>query len=169
MIAKAESQVDIFFLPGLDVISQKMATVRHQLSHLLHQSIYAPSQDSIESFVDECLGVGQKQGEQKLLAVMLSSQERLIAFAQFRFFDMDCDLDFILVDREFRGQGLAKKILKETFSVLSLKGVHRVILEVSSANSDALALYRKIGFEVIAMRKKYYRNGEDAVIMEKCI
>ena len=51
----------------------------------------------------------------------------------------------------------------------------RIILEVRPTNEPALALYQKLGYEQIGIRKNYYpastSNGqrEDALVMSKSI
>ena len=42
----------------------------------------------------------------------------------------------------------------------------RIILEVASNNEPAINLYKKCGFKIINIRKKYYKNI-DALVMEK--
>jgi len=42
-----------------------------------------------------------------------------------------------------------------------------VFLEVRESNAPARALYGRAGFVSIAVRKKYYGDGEDAVVMVK--
>ena len=41
-----------------------------------------------------------------------------------------------------------------------------ILLEVNEKNDSAINLYKKIGFYLINIRKKYYGN-EDALIMRK--
>ena len=62
--------------------------------------------------------------------------------------------------------GLAKAILAKA-EELAFGRAARLILEVSSQNTSALALYRGRGFVEIHRRPGYYRDGSDAVIMEK--
>lgn len=42
-----------------------------------------------------------------------------------------------------------------------------VNLEVRVSNVKAIALYQKFGFKNVAVRKRYYSNGEDAYLMIK--
>ncbi len=43
----------------------------------------------------------------------------------------------------------------------------RVRLSLRSSNHVALRLYQQAGYVRIDMWKSYYRDGEDAIIMEK--
>ena len=42
-----------------------------------------------------------------------------------------------------------------------------MFLEVRSSNTPAINLYKKAGFTNLSVRKKYYDDGEDAVVMAK--
>lgn len=43
------------------------------------------------------------------------------------------------------------------------------MLEVRESNNVALSYYEEYGFKTLEKRKKYYRNGEDAIIMRQNI
>jgi ribosomal protein S18 acetylase RimI-like enzyme len=143
--------------------------VLNQLITLLPQSPYSPGADSVERFFLACCTVEKSENERNLIALAHAGDGRLCGFAQFRFYGSDSDLDFILVDAQHRGKGYARLLLNDSFEKLRSEGVSRVVLEVSTQNSAAHALYQSFGFSELAVRKKYYRNGEDAVIMEKRI
>ena len=42
-----------------------------------------------------------------------------------------------------------------------------ITLEVRVSNVVAINLYKSVGFNIVATRKKYYENGEDAYLMLK--
>ncbi len=66
------------------------------------------------------------------------------------------------VETEFRKQGIGEILLKDIISK-SPKSIH---LEVRESNLPAIKLYKKMGFENIFKRKKYYGDtGEDAIVM----
>ena len=71
----------------------------------------------------------------------------------------------IAVIPEFRGQGVAKEIMKAMIDCASSRGCERMMLEVRQSNVSAQELYKRFGFCEISVRKGYY-DGEDAVIME---
>ena len=56
---------------------------------------------------------------------------------------------------------------------IRIKNIHfsgeKFLLEVNENNIKALKLYKKIGFEQISVRKNYYGNNENAIIMMKII
>ena len=73
----------------------------------------------------------------------------------------------IAVSRAFRRLGIGRKIMNFALQVMSEKGVKYALLEVRKNNMPALNLYKSMGFRKIAVRKKYYSDGADAIIMLK--
>jgi RimJ/RimL family protein N-acetyltransferase len=49
---------------------------------------------------------------------------------------------------EFRGRGLGGPLMRQTLDAAQAFGLHRVELTVREDNANAIALYRKIGFEI---------------------
>jgi ribosomal-protein-alanine N-acetyltransferase len=72
----------------------------------------------------------------------------------------------IAVHPEWRGRKLGELLLWSMIRQAMLQQAAQVTLEVRVSNSLAQGLYRKYGFEVMGLRKGYYRdNGEDAYMM----
>ena len=90
------------------------------------------------------------------------------------------DIFEVAIKKEYQGQGFGKKLLIESMKNLikdneniRIKNIHfsgdKFLLEVNENNEKALKLYKKIGFEEIYVRKNYYGNNENAIIMMKSI
>lgn len=73
------------------------------------------------------------------------------------------EIQNIIVDKKWRNQGFASNLLKTLIE--NNKDTTKMILEVNENNKEALALYKKHGFNEINRRPKYYKDG-DAIIME---
>ncbi len=72
----------------------------------------------------------------------------------------------IAVSNLHRRKGIAVDLLSHTFDFYKDKGAISVILEVRTTNSEAIALYEKLGFEIIRTRLNYYGRGKgDAFVM----
>jgi len=70
----------------------------------------------------------------------------------------------IAVAPDFRRQGLAGKLIDALINNYRSQ-LFYVYLEVRISNTTAIEFYRKRGFVEVGLRKKYYPNGEDALLM----
>lgn len=78
----------------------------------------------------------------------------------------DAELIFVCTHPDMRGRGIAQKLLTETINLLP-DAIANVVLEVRSKNEPALALYKKLGFEKLGLRKNFYSlPKDDAVVMQ---
>jgi ribosomal-protein-alanine acetyltransferase len=75
----------------------------------------------------------------------------------------------IAVNPQFRGQGLAQKLLNEALKRAAADGFKYLTLEVSDKNTPAVKLYLGQGFEVFGERRAYYKNGSTALLMRKTV
>ena len=70
----------------------------------------------------------------------------------------------IAIDHNFQKLGLGSLLIKHLFG---LYPQHKYFLEVRTSNTKAISFYQKHGFLNINTRKKYYNDGEDALVMQK--
>ncbi|BCM89678.1 N-alpha-acetyltransferase RimI [Abditibacteriota bacterium] len=66
---------------------------------------------------------------------------------------------------EARGQGIGATLVERSLADFKVRGVTSVFLEVRADNPIAIRLYLRAGFQDIARRKDYYRDGMDAHVM----
>lgn len=72
----------------------------------------------------------------------------------------------LAVDPNHRGKKVGERLLIVLLEEAMRRGATRATLEVRQSNRIAQNLYRKYGFQEVAMRRSYYSdNGENAVIM----
>jgi len=64
-----------------------------------------------------------------------------------------------------REKGYAKQLMKALSRASKEHGAASMSLEVRVSNKPALKLYKKCGFSIQGLRKKYYKNNEDAYVM----
>lgn len=72
----------------------------------------------------------------------------------------------IAVSRTHRREGVATALMRSLFAILLRKRVDHLTLEVKSTNTEAIRLYKKLGFEESGVLQNYYSNGEPAVRMK---
>jgi len=75
----------------------------------------------------------------------------------------------LAVAPEYRGQGIGSLIVEHILDEAKKYGCKRVMLEVRSSNFIAQKLYFKFGFQTVGVRKRYYSDHEDALLLEKKI
>lgn len=68
-----------------------------------------------------------------------------------------------------RRQGAGRALVAAAEPIAMQRGAETLFLEVSSANPAALALYAAAGFEPAGLRKAYYENGADALVMRRTL
>lgn len=66
---------------------------------------------------------------------------------------------------EWRGCGLGQWLMLALLDAAVRRGAVTATLEVRIGNLPARALYEKLGFQVTGHRPRYYRDGEDGLIM----
>ena len=68
-----------------------------------------------------------------------------------------------------RGQGIGRLLMAVCLEQCAAEGATQALLEVRADNDAALALYRACQFEPTGRRKRYYRDGGDAVVMTRAL
>lgn len=71
----------------------------------------------------------------------------------------------IAVLEEWQGMGVGRMLLDRLMNGLAALGARVMRLEVRESNSRAIGLYRAAGFEEKEKIKKYYADGESALVM----
>lgn len=90
------------------------------------------------------------------------------ALAIGRVISRTAELFLIFVHPDSRRQGLARDMLADFEAhARAHYQAEAVYLEVRRSNSGAIGLYERAGYSKIAERKRYYQDGEDAMIYEK--
>jgi ribosomal-protein-alanine N-acetyltransferase len=95
--------------------------------------------------------------------VLVAEDEALLGYVVLTDVGDVVDLERIGVRRDHRRAGLASSLLD---AALRDAAPDRVLLEVRADNEPALAFYARSGFAEIDRRRRYYRDGTDAVVLE---
>jgi [ribosomal protein S18]-alanine N-acetyltransferase len=75
------------------------------------------------------------------------------------------DLHRVVVAPAYRRQGLALRMVRAGLVAVRHLGARIVMLEVEWTNLAAIALYQRLGFEQVRIRRDYYGPGRDALIL----
>jgi ribosomal-protein-alanine N-acetyltransferase len=99
-------------------------------------------------------------------AVVAEAGDRVVGYAVLRVAGDVADLDRIAVDPGHRRDGLATALLRAVGDASREAGADRLLLEVSEGNTGARAFYAARGAVELDRRRRYYRDGSDALVLQ---
>jgi len=67
----------------------------------------------------------------------------------------------------YRRKGVGNALITKAMDGMRLYKAKQCFLEVRTTNTEAISLYKKLGFEVTRTIHGYYADGEDAYVMSK--
>jgi [ribosomal protein S18]-alanine N-acetyltransferase len=77
----------------------------------------------------------------------------------------EAEIANVAVHPEFWRQGVGRALVQIALTTARELGLTKMMLEVRASNEPAQRLYRDFGFAEDGRRKRYYANGEDAILM----
>ena len=75
----------------------------------------------------------------------------------------------LVVDSIYRRKGIGRQLLMAIGDCALYLNFRRLRLKVRKSNSGAIALYTQMSFVGETVRRGYYSNGEDAIIMSAAL
>ena len=79
----------------------------------------------------------------------------------------DADIEGVVIKKAFLRRGIGKLLVKSALDQIKDRNIEKVFLEVREGNFPAKNLYESFGFKPVSVRKKYYIDGENAIVMVK--
>tara|TARA_B100001250_G_scaffold405004_1_gene421780 strand:- start:471 stop:902 length:432 start_codon:yes stop_codon:yes gene_type:complete len=96
--------------------------------------------------------------------LVITDHENIIGYLMIRKFKNQIDILNFAINKFFQTKGIGWKLLNHFLE--TLPKMTQVTLEVKQGNKKAINLYHKAGFYNVGFRKRYYRDGSDALIMK---
>jgi len=90
---------------------------------------------------------------------------KIVAYTVYWIAGPECHILNIAVHPEMRRKGLGSLLMDTILEDARKCSCEEVVLEVRPSNLPAIALYQKYGFAPIGVRRRYYSNNEDAIVM----
>jgi len=72
----------------------------------------------------------------------------------------------LVVKKEMQSQGIGKRLMDIIIEKARFRGINKISLEVRVGNRQALTFYKRYGMRIIGKVKGFYKNGEDALVLE---
>lgn len=103
--------------------------------------------------------------ENSFYIIAVESNE-ICGFAGFKQIIDNADIMNIVVKKIKRNKKIGTFLLENLIKIAKEKNIKTLNLEVNVNNIYAIKLYQNLGFKNIGIRKNYYRNSDNAIIMQ---
>lgn len=131
-----------------------------ELFQLAESSYPNGSPWSVEAYKSELMGTYSDYG-------IALQQGKKVGFIGYTLLFDEAEITTVGILTPFKNQGIGQLFLRSFIAFLKANGFKKIFLEVREQNKSAIAVYEKLGFETIAVRKNYYRDPvEHALIMQ---
>lgn len=101
----------------------------------------------------------------KYKVYIIKNNSNIIGYIIFTYSSFESYIAKFGISKEYRQQGYGKDLVEYAVSVIDS---NEIFLEVRSNNIAAINLYKKVGFDVVGMRKGMYKDPiDDAIIMQR--
>ena len=142
------------------LFNQSSDLTAYELFQLAESSYPNGSPWPAESYKSELAGFHNKYG----IAFKKAEKVGFIGYTQL--FD-EVEITTFGILKPFKNQGIGQSFLSAFIKQLKAGEIKTVFLEVREQNKAAIAVYEKVGFEKISLRKNYYHDPVDhALIMQ---
>ena len=99
--------------------------------------------------------------------VALLYKEEIIGIYVVQIIIDEAQINYFSIKQKFRRKGYGSHLMTYLIKECEKLNIKKLLLEVSETNSIAEIFYSKFNFLTVGRRKKYYKDGTDAVLKEK--
>ena len=117
------------------------------------------------TYLGETLGVEMLHNEidnPVVTFLVIEIKDQVIGYIGGYFYQQEGEILNFVIHGLYQRQGLGQALWNE---LITRKHPKRITLEVRQNNLNAIAFYQKNGFQQITVRKHYYQDGTDALVM----
>jgi len=100
---------------------------------------------------------------------VLRVADKLIGYVLYNQCGDFVDIYYMAIVPELHGLGHGKRLMEAFIQQMQLHGVNAFTLEVRADNKAAIKLYEQSGFKTVWLRKGYYSDDEDALLMKLAV
>ena len=103
----------------------------------------------------------------KVFGLLLSNL--VIGICVFHIVLDEAQINFFVVNHKYRKKGFGSYLMIYLIKQCEKLNIHKLVLEVSHTNVVAEKFYNRFDFSTVGIRRKYYKDGSDALLKEKKI
>lgn len=93
-------------------------------------------------------------------------ENEIVGFAGILLIIDEVNIMNIVVKKDKRNFGIGSLLLEEIIRYSKIHNATSITLEVNEKNIPAIKLYKKYGFKQVGLRRKYYNNEDNAILMD---
>ena len=101
----------------------------------------------------------------KVYGLLLSNE--IIGICVFQIILDEAQINFFVINQRFRKRGFGSYLMSYIIKSCQKQAINKLLLEVSHKNVIAENFYKKFDFYTVGIRRKYYKDGSDALLKEK--
>ena len=79
----------------------------------------------------------------------------------------EAHINYFVVNQKYRKKGFGSFFMRHLIKKCKKLNINKLLLEVSQNNIDAEKFYNRFDFYTVGTRKKYYKDGSNALLKEK--
>ena len=79
----------------------------------------------------------------------------------------EAQINYFVVNQKYRKRGFGTHLMHYLIKQCKKMNINKLFLEVSHTNVNAEKFYSSFDFSTVGIRKKYYKDGSDALLKEK--
>ena len=106
-----------------------------------------------------------KKEDIKAFGLLLSNL--MIGICVFHVVLDEAQINFFVVNPKYRKKGFGSQLMRYLIKECKKLKINKLILEVSQTNVTAEKFYNRFDFSTVGIRRKYYKDGSDALLKEK--
>ena len=101
--------------------------------------------------------------------LIYSIDDKNIGFVDFFFFYDRIEINYIYVEKSYRNKNIASKLMDKLIEFAIDNKCINITLEVDESNDAAINLYKKYGFTIATIRKKYYGKNDGYLMIREMV
>lgn len=101
--------------------------------------------------------------------LIYSIDDKNIGFIDFSFIYDRIELNYIYVEKSYRNKNIASKLMDKLIEFAIDNKCINITLEVDESNNAAINLYKKYGFTIATIRKKYYGKNDGYLMIREMV